>query len=92
MSIRVNSYKVYGPLNVRARGRFEYFIAFFDDYSRHGYIICCFISPRHLKSSKNFEQVKKHLDKNIKSLWSDQGGAYLSGDFNKYLLDNEILS
>ena len=36
--------------------------------------------------------MKKQLDKNIKSLQSDRGGEYLSGDFDKYLLDNGILS
>ena len=36
--------------------------------------------------------MEKHLDKNIKSLQFDRGGEYLSSDFNKYLLDNEILS
>ena len=37
-------------------------------------------------------EMKKQLDKNIKLLWSNWGGEYLSDDFNKYLLDNEILS
>ena len=27
-----------GPMNVQARGGFEYFITFIDDYSRYGYI------------------------------------------------------
>ena len=37
-------------------------------------------------------EIEKQLDINIKSLWSDRGGEYLSGDFDKYLLDNGILS
>ena len=46
-----------------------------------------------MKSSKKiWTESEKQLDKNIKSLRLDQGGEYLSGDFNKYLLDNGILS
>ena len=29
---------VYGPLSVRARGGYEYFVTFIDDYSRYGYV------------------------------------------------------
>ena len=29
---------VYGPLNVKDRGDFEYFIIFIDDYSRYDYV------------------------------------------------------
>ena len=29
---------VYGPINVIARGGYEYFIIFIDDYLRYGYI------------------------------------------------------
>ena len=51
------------------------------------------------RKSEAFEKFKefwakteKHLIKNIKSLRSNQDGDYLSGDFNKYLLDDKILS
>ena len=44
---------VCGPLNVRARGGFEYFITFIDDYLRYGYVYCI-VSMRHLKSLKSF--------------------------------------
>ena len=37
-------------------------------------------------------EMQKQLDKNIKSLRSDRSGEYLSSDFDKYLLDNGILS
>ena len=29
---------IYGPMNVQARCRYEYFITFTNDYSRYGYI------------------------------------------------------
>lgn len=29
---------VCGPINVKARGGFKYFVTFTDDYSRYGYV------------------------------------------------------
>ena len=29
---------VYGPINVQARGGYEYFLTFTDDYSRYGHV------------------------------------------------------
>ena len=82
-----------GPLNVRARGGFEYFIIFIDDYSMYGYIYLLHRKSETFEKFKEFRaEVKKQLDKNIKSLWSDRGGEYLSSDFDNYLLDNGILS
>ena len=55
--------------------------------------ICYIVSLRHLKNLKNFGvEAEKQLDKNIKLFRSNSGGEYLFGDFDKYLLDNEILS
>ena len=45
------------------------------------------------KKFKEFwTETKKQIDKNIKLFRSNQGGEYLFGDFDKYLLDNGILS
>ena len=83
---------VCGPLNVRARGIFEYFINFIDDYSRYGYIYLLHRKSVVFEKFKEFwAEAKKQLDKNIKSLRSDRGGEYLSSDFNKYLFGNGIL-
>ena len=30
--------KVFGPMNIVARGRFEYYVTFIDDYLRYGYV------------------------------------------------------
>ena len=29
---------IYGPMNVKARGGYEYYVTFSDDYSRYGYV------------------------------------------------------
>ena len=84
---------VYGLLNVRPEGGLEYFITFINDYSRYDYI---YLLHRKSEVFKKFKKIwveaEKQLDKNIKLLRSNRGGEYLSGDFDKFLLDNGILS
>ena len=52
----------------------------------------------HCKSEafEKFEEfqakAEKQLDKNIKLLQSNRGDEYFFGDFDKYMLDNGILS
>jgi hypothetical protein len=69
-----------------ARGGFQYFITFSDDFSRYGYIY----QMRH--KSKSFEKFKKiynevqnQLGKTIKFLRSDHEGEYLSPEFSDHL-------
>ena len=63
------------------------------DYSRYDYISLLHRMSEEFEKFKEFwVKAEKQLDKNIKSIRSDRGGKYLSRDFNKYLLDNEILS
>ena len=60
---------VCGPINVQARGGYEYFIIFTDDYSRYGYV---YLIRHEFETLKNFKEYKaeteKQLDKNIKKL------------------------
>ena len=80
-------------LNVRVRGIFEYFITFIDDYSRYDYIYLFQCKFEAFEKFKEFRtETEKWLDNNIESLQSNRGGEYLSSDFDKYLLDNGILS
>ena len=82
-----------GLLNVRARGVFEYFITFINDYSRYRFV---YLLHRKFESFEKFNkfraEAEKQLNKNIKLLRLDRGGEYLSDDFEKYLLDNRISS
>ena len=73
-------------MTIQARGGFEYFITFIDDYSRYG----CIYLMRH--KSEAFEKFKgyrveteKRLNKCLKTLRSDCGGEYLLGEFKEYL-------
>ena len=51
---------------------------------KYGYV---YLLHRKFKIFEKFKEfwieAEKQLDKNIKSLWSDRGKKYLSGDFNK---------
>ncbi|KAH9679182.1 Integrase catalytic domain-containing protein [Citrus sinensis] len=84
---------VCGPINVQARGGYEYFITFTDDYSRYGYIYLMRHKSKALEKFKEYRtETEKQLDKNIKKLRSDRGGEFLSGDFKEYLVENGIIS
>ena len=77
---------VCGPMNVQARGGYEYFITFTDDYSRYGYV---YLMRHKYEAFDKFREYKavaeKQLDVHIKQLRSDLGGEYLSGEFKSYL-------
>ena len=67
-----------GPMSIQARGGFEYFVSFIDDYSRYGYI---YLMCRKFECFDKFKEYKadaeKRLGKSIKTLRSDHGGEYL---------------
>ncbi|CAA0810109.1 Unknown protein, partial [Striga hermonthica] len=78
-----------GPMSVQARGGFEYFVTFIDDYSRSGYIFLLHHKSECFEKFLEYKAVvEKQLGKSIKSLRSDCGGEYLSNEFRNYLTDN----
>ena len=81
----VHSY-LYGPMTIQARGGFEYFITFIDDYSRYGYIyLMCRKSVAFEKFKEYRAETEKCLNKCLKTLRFDGGGEYLLGEFRDYL-------
>ena len=71
-----------GPISTNARGGYEYFITFIDDYSRYGYVYLMRHKSETFKIFKEYkEEVENHRGKSIKSLRSDRGGEYLLGEF-----------
>ncbi|KAK4835556.1 hypothetical protein QYF36_011335 [Acer negundo] len=84
---------VCGSMSIQARGRYEYFITFTDDYSRFGYVYLMRHKSDAFDMIKAFKaEVENQLEKHIKILRSDRGGEYLSGEFQQYLIDNGIVS
>ncbi|KAL0289501.1 UNVERIFIED_CONTAM: Retrovirus-related Pol polyprotein from transposon TNT 1-94 [Sesamum radiatum] len=84
---------VCGPLNTQARGGFSYFITFTDDHSRYGYVYLMRYKSEVFERFKEFRlEVENQTGRKIKTLRSDRGGEYLSGEFLDYLKENGILS
>ncbi|WBP92221.1 reverse transcriptase domain-containing protein [Kitasatospora cathayae] len=82
-----------GPMNVKARGGFEYYVSFIDDYSRYGYVYLLQFKSETLEKFKEFRaEVEKQLGKSIKTLRSDRGGEYMDLEFKDYLIENGITS
>ena len=71
-----------GPMSTSARGRYEYFITFIDDYSRYEYIYLMRHKSETFKIFKEYKAKVENLHgKSIKSLRSDHRGEYLLGEF-----------
>ncbi|KAK8705299.1 hypothetical protein V6N13_048903 [Hibiscus sabdariffa] len=84
---------VCGPMNTQARGGFQYFITFTDDFSRYGYIYLMRHKSEALERFKEFKnEVHNQHGKSIKALRSDRGGEYLSQDFDELLKECGIVS
>ena len=80
-------------MNINARGNYQYFITFTDDFSRYGYV---YLMKHKSESFKNFKEfhneVQNQLYKKIKTLRSDRGGEYLSQAFNDHPRECGIVS
>ena len=77
---------VCGPMSTTARGGFQYFITFTDDFSRYGYVYLMRHKSETFEKFREFQnEVENQRDKKIKALRSDRGGEYLSLKFNNHL-------
>ena len=82
-----------GPMSVQARGGFEYFVTFTDDYSRYGYIYLLRRKSECFEKFKAFKaEMEKRHGKYIKTLRSDRGGEYISREFINFLSEQGITS
>ena len=63
---------VCGPMSVQARGGYEYFVTFTDDYSRYGYVyLMCQKSETFDKFREYKAEAEKQLGVHIEQLQSD---------------------
>jgi len=77
---------VCGPMSTTARGGFQYFITFTDDFSRYGYVYLMKHKSETFEKFKEFQnEVENQRGKKIKALRSDRGGEYLSHEFSTHL-------
>ena len=64
---------VCGPLNVKARGNYKYFVTFIDNYSRYGYAYLMHKKSEVFEKFKEFyAEVEKQLNSSIKTLQLDR--------------------
>ena len=57
------------PMNVKARGGYEYFVTFIDDYSRYGYVYLMHHKSDTFEKFKEYRaEVENQLCKTIKTL------------------------
>ena len=84
---------VCGPLSVQARGGYEYFATFIDDYSRYGYVYLMHKKSETFVKFKEFMvEAEKQLGKTLKTLRLDRGGEYLDTEFKDHFMEHGILS
>ena len=66
---------VCGPMSTQAKGGYEYFITFTDDYSRYGYVYLMRQKSKAFEKFKEFRaEVENQLGKRIKAIQFDCGG------------------
>jgi hypothetical protein len=64
-------------MSTTARGGFQYFITFTDDFSRYGYVYLIKHKSETFEKFKEFQnEVENQRGKKIKALRSDHGGEY----------------
>src|SRR5215813_10603297 len=84
---------VCGPMNIRARGGYEYFIIFIDDYSRYGYVYLMQHKSDTFEKFKEYRaEIENQFRKIIKTLRSDRRGEYLDRDFKEFMVEHGIIS
>ncbi|TYJ98650.1 gag/pol protein [Cucumis melo var. makuwa] len=71
-----------GPMNVKARGGFEYFISFIDDYSRYGYL---YLMEHKSEALEKFKEYKTEVENLLTPGTPQQNGV--SERTNRTLLD-----
>ena len=76
---------IYGPMNVRARHRAQYFITFVDDFIQFGHVYLISHRSKALDCFKRYSTlVKNQLNTKIISLHTNRGREYLSDLFKAY--------
>ena len=71
---------VCGPMSIQARGGYEYFITFTNDYSKFDYVYLMKRKSEIFEKFKEFRaEVENQLGKRIKAIQSYQDGEYLLG-------------
>ena len=80
-----------GPIGVQSYTREQFFILFFDDYSR---MMTVMYLREKYEAFQKFKwylaRVEKETRKKLKCLRSDRGGEFISNEFNKFCIERGI--
>ena len=76
---------VCGPFSVSSTKKHRYYVIFVDDFSRRCWI---FFMQKNSETFSKFCEFKALLEKEsrkqVKALWSDNGGEYISNEFKYF--------
>ena len=79
------------PFSVASTTKHRYYVIFVDEYSRRCWI---FFMQKKSETFSQFcefkELVEKELGKQVKALWSDNGGEYISNEFKEFCRKERI--
>lgn len=77
---------VCGPMSEMSPGGSKYFVTFIDDYSRYGRVYFLAYKSEVLQKFIEFKnEMERFTGEKIKNLQTDNGGEYLSHNFENYL-------
>ena len=73
---------VCGIFSVASTEKHRYYVIFFDDYSHRCWIFFMYKKSKTFSNFCEFKAiVEKESGKQMKALWSDNGGEYISNEF-----------
>jgi len=82
---------VCAPMSVDSLGNSRYFVTFIDDFSRFCHVYLLKRKSEVLTKFKEFHaEVTNLLGKRVKVLRTDNGGEYVSAEFEQYLKEHGI--
>jgi len=74
---------VCGPMATTSLSGYVYYVSFIDDYSRKSWVDFLKSKDEVFGKFKEFKAlIENHFEKKIKTLRSDNGGEFTSGEFN----------
>ena len=77
---------VCGPMSVESHSRALYFVTFIDCYSRYNHVYFIHSKDQVFSKFVEFKELAENFTEcRIKILRSDNGGEYVSNEFNRYL-------
>ncbi|KAL0404110.1 UNVERIFIED_CONTAM: hypothetical protein Sradi_2051800 [Sesamum radiatum] len=89
--VGLGPYRCQWTLSIPARGGFSYFITFFDDHSRYGYVYLMRYKSEAFGRFKEYRlEVENQTNRKIKALWSDRG-VFLKKGFSSDNRRDEVL-